>query len=217
MKIGKKHKDLLLSLLGTAIVILLLYYLSGLFFDKADIEKFILSFGIWAPIIFIFIFLVTIIIPPLNSTPLLYVGYFLFKNHVLVYAYLATVIGSAANFLIAKRWGRKLVIKLVGKESSKKIDEVSEKYGLKSLIFLRFFQSHFSDFVSYAYGLTKMNFLPYFLVSVVAPLPLLLIWQFVFFRYVNNVGTYLAFHTVVFVFFMLISSVVIVLWKKKKI
>lgn len=214
MKLRKKHKNILVGFLGTAIVILLLYYLSGLI-DKAAVGKFILSFGIWAPVIFIFIFFITIIIPPLNSTPLLIVGYFLFDKNVQVYAYLATIIGSIANFVIAKRWGRGLVVKLVGGRNIGKIDRISEKYGLKSLIFFRFFQSHLSDFISYAYGLTKMDFLPYFLVSIIAPLPLLLIWQFIFFRYINNVATYLAFHMLIFLFFISVSFVLVVLWRKK--
>ena len=62
--------------------------------------------------------------------------------------------------------------------------------GVTSLIFLRVLQSHISDFVSYAYGLTRIKFRSYFVISVIAPIPWLLLWKYYIFPKVNNVGDF---------------------------
>lgn len=166
-KITKKRL-LYLALITLAF---LLIYLLGNRIDSAAIASAVKKVGIFGPLVFVFINAITLIIAPISGTPTYLAGFALFGKQVQFLVYLSAVFAGSINFLIARRWGRRMVIKLVGKDNMSKVDEFSQNYGMGTLIFLRLFQGQFFDFISYAFGLSKMKFWPYFLVTVLAPIP----------------------------------------------
>lgn len=176
------------------IVILLLLCLSIFFLgsrvSQEQIQELVQRAGIFGPIIYILLFASTHIIAPLSGTPIFFAGYAVFGEWIQVYTYLATLLSATISFWISRIWGRKLVQRFVGKDELVKMDEFTEKYGIKSLIFLRAFSGHLVDFISYAYGLTNIKFLPYILITAIAPLPWLLFWQFFIFPRVKNIGDF---------------------------
>lgn len=197
----------------TILVIVVIFVTSALIYSFGNsvsrnfLHSLIVNAGIWAPVVYILLFLVTIILPPLNSMPLLVIGFFLFKNQVQLYVYIASVLGSVVNFLIARKWGREVVIKLVGEKSIGKIDQIAKEYGVDFLIFFRVLQGYLSDFISYAFGLTDIKFSKYLLISLLAPIPYLLVWQFFLIKIAKNVTQYLALHFLLFLFVVMLSSV----------
>ncbi|MFC1625964.1 TVP38/TMEM64 family protein [Patescibacteria group bacterium] len=85
------------------------------------------------------------------------------------------------NFYISRFLGRKWVIKLAGKDSIKRIDQLTDIMGEKLLIFARLFGFPLYEFVSYAVGFTNMSFKRYFLITAtlsVIPGTLLTIWMY---------------------------------------
>lgn len=204
-----KSKKPILYILSFIFLVLVIYFL-GLRMTKEEVIRIVQEAGIWGPLVFIFLTLMTSVIAPISNLPLWLGGYALFGNWVQIYTYVAFVLGSAVNFLIARRFGRMVVIKLVGGKNMTKVDTFTQDYGFKTLIFLRIFQGNISDFISYAYGLTNMKFIPYLLVTILAPIPWILLWQFYLFDKVNSYYDFV-FLTVVTLLPLLIISVLLVL------
>lgn len=184
-KISTK-KRLLSFYIILLIVVCILIFIVGLRVNSQDISRFVRKAGIWAPLVYILLFAITQIIAPLNGSPLFFAGYGLFNNKVQIYNYISTILSASIIFWISRTWGRNLVEKLVGKKDMNKVDQFTKDYGVKTLVFLRMFQGHLSDFISYAYGLTNMKFSHYFIITLFAPIPYVLLWQFFIFPRINN-------------------------------
>ncbi|PIU02250.1 hypothetical protein COT66_01275 [Candidatus Shapirobacteria bacterium CG09_land_8_20_14_0_10_49_15] len=180
-----------------------------------QIKLFLEQFGLLAPLVYISVMGLTQILAPLNGTVILLAGFVLFGSQVQIYNYLATVLTAATNFLIARRWGRDLVEKLAGQQNLAKVDQFSQNYGVKTLIFLRLFQGHLHDFVSYAYGLTKIDFRTYMLISVLGPIPWLLVWQLYFFPRLAGLAQFAFWYGLTLIPFLLVSTFFLAKTKKQ--
>jgi uncharacterized membrane protein YdjX (TVP38/TMEM64 family) len=152
------------------IIILLLLSITSLIVPKDPIQDFIKSTGMFAPILFILILLVTFIFAMLGGSSFMAIGYFLFGKDVVIYGYITSVIAAVINFWIGRNWGRGLVLKLTKKEVLKSIDKFANIHGVSTLIFSRLMLNGLSDLISYAAGLTNMEFAPYIIVSILIPL-----------------------------------------------
>ncbi|MDO8488014.1 MAG: VTT domain-containing protein [bacterium] len=139
------------------------------------IQQAIVDSGYWGPIIYIALRLVTHIVAPISGTPIIIAGLLAFGKWVIVYDYIVAATSGFTNFWIARIFGRNLVIKVVGREAMNKIDQIATHEGVKVLIIMRLFLGAFVDFISYAAGLTNIKFRPYYLITLLAPLPYTLI------------------------------------------
>ena len=72
-----------------------------------------------------------------------------------------------------------MISKLVGPEVFKKINKLSRKYGVVTLVALRMLQGGIGDYVSYAYGLTPMKFKNYISITALAIIPGNVLWYYV--------------------------------------
>lgn len=209
-----KTKKLLFYLLLITLTFLAIFLL-GTRFKTEDIISFVERAGFWAPVVYITIFASTHIIAPLSGTPVLFAGFALFGKTVSIYTYLATILSSTVNFWIARIWGRKLVVKFVGRKNMEKVDGFTNDYGIKSLILLRVLQGHLVDFISYAYGLTNIKFLPYFLISVLGHLPSFILWQIIYSR-IENITDFAFWFAATLVPLFLLSGIFASWYRKKK-
>ena len=134
------------------------------------------QFGIWAPLVLILLRLVSIVIPAIPGTAYsILAGGLLGFTQGLIAIAIADLIACTFNFYIAKRYGRNLVQKIVGKRFMDKVDSLNEKY-LEGNIFLvtAFLMTGLFDFVCYAVGLTQMKwnrFMPALMLSIVVAKP----------------------------------------------
>ena len=136
--------------------------------DSEEFKNLILQAGVYAPFLLIFYFTIADIIAPLAGSPGVILGGIMFGAHwTLVYIYISSVLSGVICFYISKKFGRKLVLKLVGRKTMKQIDDFSEASGNKMLILSRIFGSAINDIVSYAFGLTSMEFKPYFIITLI--------------------------------------------------
>jgi len=129
------------------------------------IQEAVTRTGVFAPAIFVLISLLSYIIAPISGTPVMTVGYYLFGDRVILLGYLAVILSSISNFYISRLWGIGPVTKLVGKENFQKFEKFTINHGLVKLFVMRFFLAGYNDFISYAYGLGKIKFWPYFAAS----------------------------------------------------
>lgn len=214
-KFKTKSKRLIFYLSLFLLISLGIYFLSSRI-KTEEFTQLIEKAGFLGPVVFIFAMASTYVIAPLSGTPFYFGGYLFFQNKVQIYNYLASVLAATINFWLAKKWGRGLVTKLVGGKNMDKVDQFTEDYGLKSLILLRVFQGQFHDFISYGFGLTKMRYLPFMIVSALAPIPWLLLWQFYIFRRIKNIGEFAIWWVVTLIPLFIISGFFVSRYKKKK-
>src|SRR4030042_2127996 len=172
----KPRKKAILLITVVILIILALYFLQRNVyrFEIEEIKSFVRSFGILGPLVLIALITLSIVISPLTSIPFWLVGLALFGFwQTCFYVLISHTVGSAINFLIAQRWGRPIVAKLVGKKTMEKINDVTKIIGLKMLFLARFLGVASAAYVSYAAGLTSMKFKPYLLISIFAAIPVI--------------------------------------------
>ncbi len=87
------------------------------------------------------------------------------------------------NFILARRFGRNFVVKLVGKKALDKIDDISKNAGVGTLWVLKIFQGGYFDYISYAAGLVKSISLRSFaLINIIGGIPATLLAYFIMTR-----------------------------------
>lgn len=175
IRITSKARLVLWSMIAVSIA---LYFL-GKEIPEQTIQRLVQGTGSWAPVFFILLHSISIIIAPISGLPFLVAGFYLFGETTIIYMYFSAVVGFVVNFYIAKRWGRSLVVRLIGRESIDKVDKLAREYGVITLLFLRLLWGGIADYVSYAYGLTSMKFKTYILISTIASIPSWVFWYYV--------------------------------------
>ncbi len=188
---GIKVNVRLQILLWVFILLSLAIYLLGKQIPQESIKNFIAQFGPWGPLIFILLGQIPYIIAPVNGIPFLIAGYYLFGTNIIFFQYPTALLGFCINFYISRRWGRPLLAKFLDTKSLNKIDSIANSHGVLTLIAFRIFQGGLGDYVSYAYGLTRISFKQYFLVSAAAIIPGQAIWYY-FANKTNNIEGFLA-------------------------
>jgi len=178
MKISQKNYLPILSIILAFLIIILIS--SNV--PEETIRSVMKEAGPWGVIILIFFLWITNVIAPLSGSPFLFAGFYLYGQMSVLYAFIAAVIASITNFWIARIWGRKVVEKLAGQNSLKKIDTLTKNYGLQTLFVFRLFLKEFHDVISYAFGLTNLKFFHYFVVSTLGMIPTTLIWYLISFK-----------------------------------
>lgn len=211
----KETKKVGLYLIGIVVLSIILSSW-GNKIDSNEIINFVSKFGLFGPIVFIILLSINQIIAPLSGTPIYIAGYLAFGNIVILYNYFSYLLAAIVNFFISRKWGRKWVIKLVGNDDMTKVDLFVKDQGIIMLIFLRALQNHISDFVSYAYGLTKMQFRTYILISVIAPIPWLLFWWYIVLPNVDDVSDFTVWFFITMIPLFLISAIYLKYKKRMK-
>ncbi len=89
----------------------------------------------------------------------------------LILIYLVSTPAECLNFLIAKKYGRPFVKKLLGQRAIEKIDDYSKDAGLTTAVTLKFFEDNFFDYLSYGLGLTTMTFKQFVLINFLVGIP----------------------------------------------
>lgn len=131
------------------------------FINRVGIDQLrtnVAQFGIWAPFIILFLRLTSIVVPALPGTAyaILSGALFGFAQGVIVIA-IADFLACTTNFFIARRYGRRVVQRLVGERFMNRLDRWSRKY-LEGNFFLMTgaLMSSFFDYICYAAGLSRM-------------------------------------------------------------
>src|SRR3989344_3185699 len=126
-----------------------------------------------APVLFIFLRAIPIVIPPIPGVPLDLVGVTMFGwKFGLLLALIGAHIGAAASFFIARYFRESAVKYFVPLQKLHDLEaQYSERKKFWGLVALRFITSPFFDYASYAAGLTKMSFWTFILSTFIGVLP----------------------------------------------
>lgn len=140
---------------------------------KQDAKSYADQLGIAAPIAFVGLQALQVVITPISHYVVGLIGGFLYGPYWGgALNWLGRVIGHFAAFYLARRYGRKMVDRFVPSDTVARFDRfVSGKEGAGTLqatiLFLIFFLPLFpDDEISYIVGMSKMKFRLYFIANV---------------------------------------------------
>lgn len=156
----------------------MIFYLSML--DMESIKQYILSFGIWAPVISFLLMLLQSVAAPLPAFLITFSNAALFgwvKGAILSWS--SAMAGAALCFYISRFLGRDVAIKLTSKFALESIDEFFDKYGKHTILIARLLPFISFDIVSYAAGLTSMSFMSFFVATGIGQLPATIVYSYV--------------------------------------
>ncbi|MGG5460694.1 TVP38/TMEM64 family protein [Clostridium sp. B9] len=156
----------------------MIFYLSSMNLDM--IKEYILSFGIWAPITSFLLMVLQSILAPIPAFLITLSNAAIFgwiKGALLSWS--SAMAGAVLCFFIARGLGREAVEKLTSKFALDDIDDFFSKYGKHTILIARLLPFVSFDIVSYAAGLTSMNFWSFFIATGIGQLPATIIYSYV--------------------------------------
>ncbi len=144
------------------------------------LRGYILSFGIWAPLVSFFLMILQSIIAPLPAFIITFAnaGLFGWVNGAIL-SWTSSMAGAILCFYIAKFLGRDVVEKLTSKFALAHIDGFFDKYGKYAIVIARLLPFISFDIVSYAAGLTSMSLWSFVLATGIGQLPATIIYSYV--------------------------------------
>lgn len=152
----------IISIVGLILTACFMYWCwkQGILTSQENMQKFIMGFGTVAGIIFILIQIIQVIIPVIPGGVSCVAGVIVFGAGMgFVYNYVGICIGSILVFLIAKRYGRPLMVKMFDKKLIDKYESWTEKNGRFTKLFALaiFLPVAPDDFLCYLAGTTRMK------------------------------------------------------------
>lgn len=184
--------------------------------DLDAIKEYILSFGIWAPIVSFFMMIFQSLIAPLPAFLITFSNAALFgwvKGAILSWS--SAMVGAMLCFFIARSLGREATEKLTSKFALENFDQFFQDYGKHTILIARLLPFISFDIVSYAAGLTSMSFWSFTWATGLGQLPATLIYSYAGEMLTGGEKTFVIGLLVLFA-----SSVLIVLlkqiWTKKR-
>ena len=152
----------IISMLGLILTAGFMYWAwkQGILTSQENMQKFIMGFGTAAGIILVLIQIIQVIIPVIPGGVSCVAGVIVFGAGMgFVYNYVGICIGSILVFLIAKRYGRALMVKMFDKKLIDKYESWTEKNGRFTKLFALaiFLPVAPDDFLCYLAGTTRMK------------------------------------------------------------
>lgn len=153
-----------LSFIAVTVILTLLISRVG----PERIRAVIAQAGIFGPLLYIGLRALTYIVAPLSTGPMLFASAAMFgAPEAIVYSIVGETLGGCVNFGLARRFGRPVVSRLVGRDGMPRVEKF---YRLLSspwvLVYARLFLFSIYDFISYAAGLTALKFREYVVISL---------------------------------------------------
>jgi uncharacterized membrane protein YdjX (TVP38/TMEM64 family) len=137
-------------------------------------HRYIAQAGPLAPLIFVPICALSLILAPLSGSSVYIVGGALFgKGYGFVLSLAATLLGCNANFWISRLFGRKVAARFIGHSNMDELDQTMQRIkSHHSVFYMAIIMPLSQDIVSYAAGLTKLRYRD-FLVALLISAPVI--------------------------------------------
>jgi uncharacterized membrane protein YdjX (TVP38/TMEM64 family) len=171
----KWSKLLILAAIAAAIFLIFQFTsLSIADFTPTNVKNFILSFGVWAPVVFIVIYALrgAILVIPVGIMS--FAGGLAFGMWFgTIYILIGATLGASLSFMIARYFGRQFIetFSWLHKGKIKQFDEGIEKNGFRMMLFMRLMPLFQYDAVNFGAGLSKIKFRDYVLATFIGMAP----------------------------------------------
>jgi uncharacterized membrane protein YdjX (TVP38/TMEM64 family) len=147
--------------------------------DVAGLRDYILSFGVWAPVISALLMILQALVAPLPAFVLAFANGLAFGTFWGGMLSLASAsLAAAVSFWIARLLGRGAVEALAGRAHLGAADRWFLRWGAYAVLIARLVPVVSFDIVSYAAGLTRMGFWRFMLATVVGMAPATFIYAY---------------------------------------
>ena len=192
---NKKKSSLVkkLALVGVAVALLLVYlfvpainklindiikmFQTGNF---SAMRSFIAQYGAWAMLVSSLLMIFQSLAAPLPAFFITLTNANLFGWwQGCILSFVSSMLGAALCFYIARILGRDVVEKICTKGALKQIEDFFAKYGKKCILVARLLPFISFDVVSYAAGLTAMDFWGFFIATGIGQLPACIVYSYV--------------------------------------
>lgn len=199
MRILSRSNLIWFIVIGLPLIAAIIGYLipNPLFPSKLQMNEFLSSYGIWAPIIFMAIATIPIVITPLNHAvfALMAGALFGFWNGLLI-NWLTKTIGTAINFYLGRWLGKTVVSKFISQKDFNRYDRLINAKNSLFILFLVYLVPVLSnDNLSYVIGLSTIKAKKFIAVVTFSHLGSMFIYTYI--------GTGYSFFSPVFLFFVL--------------
>lgn len=148
--------------------------------DFRTMRDFVADYGVYAAAVSFFLMIFQSVAAPLPAFIITLANANLFgwwKGAILSWS--SAMAGAALCFFIARILGRETAERLTSRAGLQSIDSFFERYGTHSILIARLLPFISFDLVSYAAGLTSMNFWPFFFATGVGQLPATIVYSYV--------------------------------------
>ena len=193
IKIDKKSWAKKIALVGVAVALLLIYlfvpavnklindivkmFQTGNF---ASMRAFISQYGAWAMLVSSLLMIFQSLAAPLPAFFITLTNANLFGWwQGCILSFVSSMAGAALCFYIARILGRDVVEKICTKGALKQIEDFFAKYGKKCILVARLLPFISFDVVSYAAGLTAMDFWGFFIATSIGQMPACIVYSYV--------------------------------------
>jgi uncharacterized membrane protein YdjX (TVP38/TMEM64 family) len=163
-------------------VCLLLYYyreayqgfrdLIRFFSSRTRVSAYVASFGPYAPLVFMGIQILQVLMAPIPGELTGFIGGYLFGTGLgFLYSTIGLTLGSWVAFFVARRFGFSFVRRFVAKETMDKFDYLMEHKGAFFSFLFFIIPGLPKDYFCYLLGLSPMHILTFLVVSTVGRIP----------------------------------------------
>ncbi|NOY68614.1 MAG: TVP38/TMEM64 family protein [Deltaproteobacteria bacterium] len=142
------------------------------FSDREWINTYIASWGAAAPIVFILLQVLQVVIAPIPGELSGFIGGYLFGAAPgLVYSTIGLTLGSAINFGIGRLLGQGVVRRLIPPAHLEKLDSFLHKQGIFVVLIFFIFPGFPKDYLSLFLGVTAMPFKLFLFIAAFGRIP----------------------------------------------
>jgi len=136
------------------------------FSNKKGLNEFITSFGFYAPLIFIFLQILQVVVAPIPGELTGFIGGYLFGIGLgIIYSTIGLTLGSVFAFLLSRYLGMPFVRRFVGEEIMRKFDHLMERQGALFSFLVFLIPSLPKDYFCYLLGLSPMSLSTFLIIS----------------------------------------------------
>ncbi|MDX2497433.1 MAG: VTT domain-containing protein [Desulfobacterales bacterium] len=143
-----------------------------IFTDRDQIKVFIASFGSGAPLVFIIIQILQVLLAPFPGEATGFIGGFLFgPAKGFLYSSIGLTLGSLLNFSVGRFLGKHYVRKLIPAHQLERLDRIVKRQGVIVLFVLFVFPGFPKDYLCLFLGLTALPLTVFLLIATIGRMP----------------------------------------------
>ncbi len=127
------------------------------FASRQEFRSYLFSFGVLAPLVIVLIVILEVIIAPIPAfVPIVAAGFLFGPIWGALYVYLGNIIGTLIVFLLARRFGRSIILRVFNRD---KLTEYEKAIARHENLFLSFYFFPFFplDVITAAFGLSLVR------------------------------------------------------------
>lgn len=148
----------------------------GFLSDQEQIRAWVEGSGVWGPLAIILLTIIQALLAPIPGQAIQIVSGYLYGPWLgTLYAGIGIIIGSIITFSLARRFGRPLVVRLIGQQSMARLDDLVRRGGAPFFFLIWLFPFAPDDLACLGAGLTPMPAGQFLVLMIVGRLPGILV------------------------------------------